>query len=1051
MMRSLCQLSTLIFFVCLFSVSAPAADAPRLGPLLEKAMQSPGKSFRLESGNTAAVDEEARQAINRNLVKLPLRFEQNEGQTDEQVKFLSRGQGYQFFLTSTESVMVLTKTEREYPRERFGIRRVKFEEPETVEHAVVRMQVVGGNPEPVIRGEDRLSGTSNYFVGNDKSRWRQGVENFASVHYEGVYPGIDLVYYGNQRKLEYDFIVKPGADPKKIELNFSGADGISIDGQGNLVLKTQVGDVVQHAPVIYQTIDGQKQHIDGRYVLTAPNRITFHVAEYDRKHTLIIDPLLQFSTFFNATIKAIAIDNSGNIYLTGIADDVGFPTTSGAFDESFNGRGNDTFISKINSEGSVLVYSTYIGGQFSDNGLGIEVDDSGCVYLTGNTASPDFPTTPGAFQETYSGGWYDAFTLKLNNSGSDLIYSTFLGGSHWDIGFGVAVDSNGNAYIAGMTESTNFPTTSGAFDQNFHFEQDVFVSKLNASGSGLVYSTYIGGRSDEAAYGIAIDSKKNAYVTGFTKSYDFPTTPGAFDSTINFDRDVFVSKLNSAGSQLFYSTFLGGSDYEEALAIALDKEANVYVSGRTLSYDFPTTSGAFDLTYEGRFPDIFVSKINTTENGAASMVYSTFIGGDGYEMSWAIAVDYLGRAHITGNTDSADFPITPGAFDFTWTPYHGDIFITSINEAGSDLTYSSYIGGDGFEEGRSVAIDKAGNFFVAGTTASSSFPVTLGAYDTTFNGGDGYLIKFNRNPNAYSNDFNGNSFSDLLMVDGDGNIVGGILENSVPQSFGFLLTANPAAGWTVNATGDTNGDNKADLLLYNTTTGEYRIATLDGASVLNDSVVFSIDPVIGLEPRGTGDFDGNGEDEILIYQPSTGIVALAYLAGGAFSSFEIVTTLDTANDWALVDAADFTGDAKTDLLIQNTVTGETAVIEMDGSTAVNTTPVFTLDPVMGLSIVTTADFNGDGKTDILAMHTSGALAVLEMDGTTFQSLYVPGGLLPNWQLVNAGNYDGINKADFLFHDPTTGELITGIQDGATITTYNTVLNFGPASGWTFPH
>ena len=382
------------------------------------------------------------------------------------------------------------------------------------------------------------------------------------------------------------------------------------------------------------------------------------------------------------------------------------------------------------------------------------------------------------------------------------------------------------------------------------------------------------------------------------------------------------------------------------------------------------------------------------------------------------------------------------------------IYLMKLKEINGEfkVLFSSYLGGSWIDYpfGGCTA-DSSGNAYVAGTTYSMDFPLK-NPIKANPDGNEIFITKFSDPPLPISiNDMDDSTQSDLLMVDGDGNIVGGILENSVPQSFGFLLTANPAAGWTVNATGDTNGDNKADLLLYNTTTGEYRIATLDGASVLNDSVVFSIDPVIGLEPRGTGDFDGNGEDEMLIYQPSTGIVALAYLAGGAFSSFEIVTTLDTANDWALVDAADFTGDAKTDLLIQNTVTGETAVIEMDGSTAVNTTPVFTLDPVMGLSIVTTADFNGDGKTDILAMHTSGALAVLEMDGTTFQSLYVPGGLLPNWQLVNAGNYDGINKADFLFHDPTTGELITGIQDGATITTYNTVLNFGPASGWTFPH
>ena len=304
------------------------------------------------------------------------------------------------------------------------------------------------------------------------------------------------------------------------------------------------------------------------------------------------------------------------------------------------------------------------------------------------------------------------------------------------------------------------------------------------------------------------------------------------------------------------------------------------------------------------------------------------------------------------------------------------------------------------------------------------------------------LIKFR-------NDFDGDTDSDLLMVDGSGNIVSGILENSVAQSFGYLLQADPAAGWSVHTTTDFNGDGKFDLFLFNSTNGDYRVVTLDGTATQTDTTVVVLDPAYGLEPRGVGDFDGDGVPEITVYHPSSGYTALIYFAGGTFSSFEFVTTVDEANNWTLIDTADFTGDGRSDFLIQNTVTGETAVIEMNGSTPVTTTPVFTLDPALGLTIEDTADFTGDGKVDILALHTSGALAVLEMDGTSFQSVYVPGGLLPNWQLVNAGRYDGDNKADFLFFDPTTGELITGIQDGATITTYNTVLNFGPASGWTF--
>ncbi|MCA9484416.1 MAG: SBBP repeat-containing protein [Nitrospina sp.] len=1051
MMRSLCQLSTLIFFVCLFSVSAPAADAPRLGPLLEKAMQSPGKSFRLESGNTAAVDDEARQAINRNLVKLPLRFEQNEGQTDEQVKFLSRGQGYQFFLTSTESVMVLTKTEREYPRERFGIRRVKFEEPETVEHAVVRMQVVGGNPEPVIRGEDRLSGTSNYFVGNDKSRWRQGVENFASVHYEGVYPGIDLVYYGNQRKLEYDFIVKPGADPKKIELNFSGADGISIDGQGNLVLKTQVGDVVQHAPVIYQTIDGQKQHIDGRYVLTAPNRITFHVADYDKAHPLIIDPVLEYSTVIGSLGGEYAMDTvadeNNNIYVTGHTNYWDFPTVNPLPGIPSVGG---IFVLKIHDDNGVpsINFSILLGDEGDyDTGYGIAIDDNGNIFVTGTTSCTSFPLlnelegdSPGA----------EVFVVKIHeiNEIPFLVYSTCVGGNEIDEGVDIKVNSAGEVYVLGVTTSPDFVLLNSM--EPVSGEGDIFILKLVESGGvpSRAYSTLIGGSNLDIGFAMALDASNNVYVAGRTHSSDFDLLNEIKGPSGNGIADMIVFKVKETNNvpSLVFSTYIGGMDYDDARAISLDEFGNVYVTG--FSYGEFNTVNPIQGDTPNQFDGVFFKL--EENNGVPFLAFSTYVGGNKGGLGYGVCLGSSGNIYLTGNT-LGGLEMVNSLMSY---PGIESIYLMKLKEINGEfkVLFSSYLGGSWIDYpfGGCTA-DSSGNAYVAGTTYSMDFPLK-NPIKANPDGNEIFITKFSDPPLPISiNDMDDSTQSDLLMVDGDGNIIGGLLENSVPQSFGYLLTANPAAGWTVNATGDTNGDNKADLLLYNTTTGEYRIATLDGASVLNDSVVFSIDPVIGLEPRGTGDFDGNGEDEILIYQPSTGIVALAYLAGGAFSSFEIVTTLDTANDWALVDAADFTGDAKTDLLIQNTVTGETAVIEMDGSTAVNTTPVFTLDPVMGLSIVTTADFNGDGKTDILAMHTSGALAVLEMDGTTFQSLYVPGGLLPNWQLVNAGNYDGINKADFLFHDPTTGELITGIQDGATITTYNTVLNFGPASGWTFPH
>ncbi|MCB1677038.1 MAG: SBBP repeat-containing protein, partial [Halioglobus sp.] len=449
--------------------------------------------------------------------------------------------------------------------------------------------------------------------------------------------------------------------------------------------------------------------------------------------------------------------------------------------------------------------------------------------------------------------------------------------------------------------------------------------------------------------------------------------------------------------------------------------------------------------------DSFVTKLNAS---GTALEYSTYIGGAEVDLSTSIAVDGAGNAYITGQTGSNDFPVTQGALDISFGGGYGDVFVMKFNPLGTALDFSTYLGESEQESASAIALDALGNGYVTGRTRSNNFPITPGAFQSSNNGGNGDAfvskINFAIPDSVQRNDFDGDGDSDLLLVNQDGTVVSVLIQDSVYQSHGFILLEAPATGWTVNSTGDINGDKKADILLYNTITGEYRLVTMDGTTVLTDNVLFSIAPAVGVEPRGMGDFDGNGEDEVLIYQPATGIVALAYLAGGAFSSFEFVTTVDVPNNWTLIEAADFTRDSKTDLLIRNTITGETAVIEMDGSTAVATTSLFTIDPAAGLTNVDTADFNADGKTDILMLHTSGALAVVEMNGLTFQSIHVAGGLQLNEELVNAGLYDGDNKSDFLFHNTSTGDVISGIQDGVTIITFHTVLDhLGPASGWTF--
>src|SRR5437867_2121639 len=509
---------------------------------------------------------------------VPLSFEPNRGQTKHQVKFLSRGSGYTLFLTSNEAVLTLRKSD--------------------TASTVMRMRLVGANRKSSVTGVDPQPGRSNYFLGSDPSKWRHDVPNYSKVRYQDIYRGIDLIYYGRQQQLEYDFVVAAGADPNKIQLSFRGSDNPTIDESGDLI----VDEMRLLKPVAYQERDGQRTPVAARYIIGKKHRVRFSVADYDTTKPLVIDPVLVYSTYLGGSGDelsfGIAVDAFGNAYVTGRTASADFPTTSGAFDNTFNGGFNDVFVTKLNATGSALVYSTYLGGSrcCGDGGQAIAVDIFGNAYVTGYTYSADFPTTPGAFDTVFD-GVLDAFVTKLNASGSALIYSTFLGSN--SIGRGIALDSSGSAYVTGEA-TADFPTTPGAYDTTFDGGDDVFVTKLNPDGSALVYSTFIGGNNDtdgDDAYGIAVDTFGNAYVTGRTVSTDFPTTPGAFDVTFNGVQDVFVTKLNGSGSTLVYSTSLGGSGNDIGAAIAVDSAGNAYVTGFTDSTDFPITRGAFDTRF----------------------------------------------------------------------------------------------------------------------------------------------------------------------------------------------------------------------------------------------------------------------------------------------------------------------------------------------------------------------------------------------------------------------------------------------------------------------
>jgi Tol biopolymer transport system component len=603
---------------------------------------------------------------------------------------------------------------------------------------VVRLRLLGANIHAEPTGLHQLPGFFNYFIGNDPSRHAVNVPRFAEVRLSGVYPGIDLQYYFDGGQPRFDFIVQPGADPSQIRFSMEGAEAVYVKEGQTLAFRTRFGEAVLTKLYAYQ---GERA-VESRFVAEG-STYRIAVGAYDPTQPLAIDPLV-YSILLGREKGDIgydiAVDASGCAYITGWTKSPDFPTTTGAYDTSHNGH-TDVFVTKLSPDGRTLRYSTFLGGRDSEGGKAIAVDASGCAYITGLTESPDFPTTPGAYNTSYNGGGdypYDAFFTKLSPDGRTLLYSTFLGGSSADVGLAIAVDASGCAYITGGTESPNFPTTPGAYDPSYNGNGDVFVTKLSPDGRTLLYSTFLGGSSADVALAIAVDASGCAYITGYTSSSDFPTTPGAYDTSYNGGlRDAFVTKLSPDGSTLRYSTFLGGSKEEggisEGIDIAVDANGCAYITGVTLSPDFPTTPGAYDPSYNGD-ADAFVTKLSPD---GSTLRYSTFLGGSKEEGGISegidiavdakgidIAVDASGCAYITGYTESPDFPTTPGAYD---PSYNGDAdaFVTKLSPDGSTLLYSTFLGGREKDEGIAIAVDGSGCAYITGKTYSLEFPTTF--------------------------------------------------------------------------------------------------------------------------------------------------------------------------------------------------------------------------------------------------------------------------------------------------------------------------------------
>jgi hypothetical protein len=692
-------------------------------------------------------------------------FIPNAGQVATPAHFYTRGAGYGFYFTPEAVNMAFierptkqTKLDRHHRR--FRPNEIQPETEQARQGMALSLRFIGSNPSASIKARKEEPGTVNFFIGNDSTKWQTNLHSYAEIVYPELWPGIDMVFRNISGVLKYDLIIQPGANLSDIRLTYDGADTISTDADGNLLIHTPMGRLTEQRPVSYQQDEEQQLPVTTEFAIERQpdGALVFGFttsADYDPRFPLVIDPGLVYSTYlggssFNQGSSSIAVDTSGNAYVIGTTESTDFPTTPGAFQTTSQGRG-DAFITKLTPSGNALIYSTYLGGSISvrfsdfDTGSAIAVDTSGNAYVTGLAQTIDFPTTPGAFRTTLR-GFFAAYVTKLNPDGNALVYSTYLSSSSgFDAngGSSITVDTSGNAYVTGVVSLGDFPTTPGAFQTTPLGGVDAFVTKLNPNGSNLIYSTYLGGSSSDSGSGIAVDTSGNAYVTGTTQSTDFSTTPGAFQTTLKGSGDAFVTKLNPAGSALIYSTYLGGSDSDNGNGIVVDTSGNAYVTGRAESTDFPTTPGAFQTTLKGS-GDAFVTKLNPA---GSDLIYSTYLGGSSSDNGSDIAIDTSDNAYVTGTTQSTDFPTTPGAFQTTLKG-SGDAFVTKLNPAGSALVYSTYLGGSDSDNGTGIVVDASGNAYVTGVSESTDFPITPNAFQTALQGEENaFIAKLQTSPN----------------------------------------------------------------------------------------------------------------------------------------------------------------------------------------------------------------------------------------------------------------------------------------------------------------
>lgn len=1085
---------------------------------------------------TSTLSTSKHQMIER-YAELPLRFEPNLGQTAPEVKYLSHGDGYELFLTPAEAILRLHKETKTASSNLRAQRQATANEKEA---AVLRVEFAGANAAPHMEASDQLAGKTDYFIGSDRGNWHTDVPSFSRVKYSALYPGVDAVFYGNHRRLEYDFVVAPGTDSSVIAIDLQGAQKISINSDGNAELEVSGGQVEIDRPVAYQTIDGQRREIAANYEIAGEGRLKFGLGAYDHSQPLTIDPVLDYSTFLGGSAigdagYGIAVDASGNAYIAGTTYSLTFPNTANAYNQNSPGAGTTTngavFVTELNPTGSAELYSTYLSGDNGETGLGVAVDPVAtascpnganpgvCIYVTGQTFSKDFPTQnaylPGPLAADPGGA---AFLAKINpalSGVSSLVYSSFLAGQNFDFGNSVAVDAASNAYITGYTSSPAGAATSGDFFVRGGFQAangnvtngNSFLIRVDTTQSGdpsLIYSTFLGGTTSTSVpgddgNGVTVGASANAYVIGTTNSSDFPVTSAtAFNATAPTgiaNGAVFVTKINTAATgagSLVYSTFLSGAttagDVGSAIALKPGVGNVAYVTGSTTSA-FPTTTGAPVAT--STVSVVFVSEVDTSKSGSASVPYSATVGGSGGtgDAGLGIQVDTLGNIYVGGKSGSNNFPTTPGALQPTNLNPAGDAFVLKMFPGGNgaaDVLYATYLGGStGATPSiiRSLNLDATSNVYVTGQTSDTDFPHPAGAFQTSLTASDagstgsGFVSKLTLLPVlAFSSpctfDFTISPTSSCKLTF-TGNQPDGV--TSAAQT--FVVTNNTGSTITFQSLA-TSGTNSTDFAATGTAAGATAACsgTLAAGASCGFGVTFTPKTVgaesailavpytynNGTPTNGTAsqtvELGGTGvaAHAIVVLNPLTTLNFATPQPVGTTSSALPVTVTNTGNINLTFSAAPSTGSTEFAVASGTTCTTTTPVAP-NGTCTINVT--FTPSAAGARSATLTLADNGTGSPQTLSLTGTGVASApvvtltpstpisfggqLVTTTSTAQTVTVKNTGNANLNITAAPAITGTNASDFAVATGTT------CTSGATVAANGTcviMITFTPPAG-----